>query len=56
VNDFGMIISQLNERLLKEQEQDVRKLEKHFKGSLPIEDGDWQVGVIVGAAAPVKHT
>jgi ABC-type lipoprotein export system ATPase subunit len=30
------------------------KLEKHFKGSLPIEDGDWQVGVIVGRSGSGK--
>jgi len=30
------------------------KLEKHFKGSLPIEDGDWQVGVIVGCSGSGK--
>jgi hypothetical protein len=24
------------------------KLEKHFKGSLPIDEGPWQIGVIVG--------
>jgi ABC-type Fe3+/spermidine/putrescine transport system ATPase subunit len=30
------------------------KLEKHFKGSLPIEDFDWQVGVIVGRSGSGK--
>jgi guanylate kinase len=30
------------------------KLEKHFKGSLPIEDEDWQVGVIVGRSGSGK--
>ena len=30
------------------------KLEKHFKGSLPIEDDDWQVGVIVGRSGSGK--
>ena len=29
-------------------------LEKHFKGSLPIEDCDWQVGVIVGRSGSGK--
>jgi len=30
------------------------KLEKHFNGSLPIEDVDWQVGVIVGRSGSGK--
>ncbi len=30
------------------------KLEKHFKGSLPIEDDIWQVGVIVGRSGSGK--
>ena len=30
------------------------KLEKHFKGSLPIEENDWQVGVIVGRSGSGK--
>ena len=30
------------------------KLEKHFKGSLPIEENDWQVGVIVGHSGSGK--
>jgi ABC-type polar amino acid transport system ATPase subunit len=30
------------------------KLEKHFKGSLPIEDDDWQVGIIVGRSGSGK--
>ena len=30
------------------------KLEKRFKGSLPIEDGDWQIGVIVGRSGSGK--
>jgi ABC-type lipoprotein export system ATPase subunit len=30
------------------------KLEKHFKGSLPIEDNEWQVGVIVGRSGSGK--
>jgi ABC-type polar amino acid transport system ATPase subunit len=30
------------------------KLEKHFKGSLPIENVDWQVGVIVGRSGSGK--
>ena len=30
------------------------KLEKHFKGSLPIEDDNWQVGVIVGRSGSGK--
>jgi len=29
-------------------------LEKHFKGSLPIEDDKWQVGVIVGRSGSGK--
>jgi ABC-type glutathione transport system ATPase component len=29
-------------------------LKKHFKGSLPIEDTDWQVGVIVGRSGSGK--
>ena len=32
------------------------KLEKHFKGSLPIEDGDWQIGVIVGRSGSGKSS
>jgi ABC-type molybdenum transport system ATPase subunit/photorepair protein PhrA len=30
------------------------KLEKHFSGSLPLEDLDWQVGVIVGRSGSGK--
>lgn len=30
------------------------KLEKRFKGSLPIEEGDWQIGVIVGRSGSGK--
>jgi ABC-type dipeptide/oligopeptide/nickel transport system ATPase subunit len=30
------------------------KLEKHFRGSLPIEGDDWQVGVIVGRSGSGK--
>jgi hypothetical protein len=30
------------------------KLERHFKGSLPIEDFDWQIGVIVGRSGSGK--
>ena len=30
------------------------KLEKHFKGSLPIEQDDWQIGVIVGRSGSGK--
>jgi ABC-type glutathione transport system ATPase component len=30
------------------------KLEKHFRGSIPIEDFDWQVGVIVGRSGSGK--
>ncbi len=30
------------------------KLEKHFKGSLPLENFDWQVGVIVGRSGSGK--
>jgi ABC-type ATPase with predicted acetyltransferase domain len=30
------------------------KLEKHFRGSLPIENFDWQVGVIVGRSGSGK--
>src|SRR5450759_5564132 len=30
------------------------KLEKRFKGSLPIEDENWQVGVIVGRSGSGK--
>jgi ABC-type polar amino acid transport system ATPase subunit len=30
------------------------KLEKHFKGSIPIEDDNWQVGVIVGRSGSGK--
>lgn len=30
------------------------KLEKHFKGSLPIEADDWQVGIIVGRSGSGK--
>ena len=30
------------------------KLEKHFKGSLPIETEEWQVGVIVGRSGSGK--
>ena len=30
------------------------KLEKQFKGSLPIEDDEWQVGIIVGRSGSGK--
>jgi hypothetical protein len=30
------------------------KLEKHFKGSLPLESFDWQIGVIVGRSGSGK--
>jgi ABC-type dipeptide/oligopeptide/nickel transport system ATPase subunit len=30
------------------------KLEKHFKGTLPLEDFDWQIGVIVGRSGSGK--
>ncbi len=30
------------------------KLEKHFSGSLPLEDFDWQIGVIVGRSGSGK--
>jgi ABC-type ATPase with predicted acetyltransferase domain len=30
------------------------KLEKHFKGSIPIESDDWQIGVIVGRSGSGK--
>ena len=30
------------------------KLEKHFKGSLPIDQDDWQIGVIVGRSGSGK--
>jgi len=30
------------------------KLEKHFKGFLPLEEFDWQVGVIVGRSGSGK--
>jgi hypothetical protein len=30
------------------------KLEKHFKGSLPIENEDWQIGIIVGRSGSGK--
>ena len=30
------------------------KLEKRFKGSLPLEDSDWQIGVIVGRSGSGK--
>jgi hypothetical protein len=30
------------------------KLEKHFKGSLPLEDFDWQIGIIVGRSGSGK--
>jgi ABC-type dipeptide/oligopeptide/nickel transport system ATPase subunit len=32
------------------------KLEKHFKGSLPIEQADWQIGVIVGRSGSGKSS
>ncbi len=32
------------------------KLQKHFKGSLPIEDDDWQIGVIVGRSGSGKSS
>ena len=32
------------------------KLEKHFKGSLPIEQDDWQIGVIVGRSGSGKSS
>ena len=30
------------------------KLEKHFNGSLPIEEDNWQIGVIVGRSGSGK--
>ena len=30
------------------------KLEKRFKGNLPLEDFDWQIGVIVGRSGSGK--
>ena len=35
---------------------DEVKLQKHFKGSLPIEDEDWQIGVIVGGSGSGKSS
>jgi ABC-type dipeptide/oligopeptide/nickel transport system ATPase subunit len=32
------------------------KLQKHFKGSLPIEDDGWQIGVIVGRSGSGKSS
>jgi ABC-type polar amino acid transport system ATPase subunit len=32
------------------------KLQKHFKGSLPIEEADWQIGVIVGRSGSGKSS
>lgn len=32
------------------------KLEKHFKGSLPIEADDWQIGIIVGRSGSGKSS
>ncbi len=32
------------------------KLEKHFKGSLPIEGDDWQIGIIVGRSGSGKSS
>ena len=32
------------------------KLQKHFKGSLPIEDDDWQIGIIVGRSGSGKSS
>jgi ABC-type polar amino acid transport system ATPase subunit len=32
------------------------KLQKHFKGSLPIEGDDWQIGVIVGRSGSGKSS
>jgi ABC-type lipoprotein export system ATPase subunit len=32
------------------------KLQKHFKGSLPIEEDDWQIGVIVGRSGSGKSS
>jgi ABC-type polar amino acid transport system ATPase subunit len=32
------------------------KLEKHFKGSLPLEDFEWQIGIIVGRSGSGKTT
>jgi ABC-type dipeptide/oligopeptide/nickel transport system ATPase subunit len=32
------------------------KLQKHFKGSLPIENDDWQIGVIVGRSGSGKSS
>jgi ABC-type dipeptide/oligopeptide/nickel transport system ATPase subunit len=35
---------------------DEVKLQKHFKGSLPIEDDGWQIGVIVGRSGSGKSS
>jgi ABC-type dipeptide/oligopeptide/nickel transport system ATPase subunit len=32
------------------------KLQKHFKGSIPIESSDWQIGVIVGRSGSGKSS
>src|SRR5512139_2900652 len=32
------------------------KLQKRFKGSLPIEDDDWQIGIIVGRSGSGKSS
>jgi ABC-type ATPase with predicted acetyltransferase domain len=32
------------------------KLQKHFKGSLPIEEDDWQIGIIVGRSGSGKSS
>jgi len=32
------------------------KLQKHFKGSLPIEENDWQIGIIVGRSGSGKSS
>ena len=32
------------------------KLEKHFKGIIPLEDFEWQIGVIVGRSGSGKTT
>ena len=35
---------------------DINKVKEHFKGSIDIEDRDWNVGLIVGGSGTGKST
>jgi len=45
-----------NKMTNKQKEQVWKSLQKHFKGSLPIEDDDWQIGIIVGRSGSGKSS